>query len=127
MAKSPDHVVRALSCAEASCIGASVAALGGTGWLIRNPGLLLGIRPRLLFDALILQVSLLFGHLRLVVLGELRLVHVRVDPILRDRALPAVTHAPMHRTSRANAEGRTIRPALQDDLAKRYFVRQMST
>src|SRR5687767_6294275 len=68
LAKSPDRMVRALSCRGDSCIGASVAALGRTGWLIRDPRLLLGIRAWSLVDALVLQVSLLLGHPRLVVL-----------------------------------------------------------
>src|SRR5688500_16338089 len=105
-------MVRALSCPGESCSGASVATLGRTDRLVGDSGLLLGVRARSLVDALVLQVSLLFGHLRLVVLRALRLVHVLVDAILRDRALPAVTHAAMHRTSRANSSAPTNARAL---------------
>src|SRR5688500_13454333 len=95
-------MVRALSCLRNSWIGPSVATLGRTDWLARDPGRLLGLRAQSLVHAWVLQVSLLLGHLRLVVVGALRLVDVLIDPILRDRALPAVTHALMHRTSHAS-------------------------
>src|SRR5687767_513053 len=35
------------------CIGASVAALGRTDWLVGDPGLLLGVRARSLVGALV--------------------------------------------------------------------------
>lgn len=81
----------------------SVAAHGRIGGLIGHVRLLLRIRSRSVIYAQVFQVTLLLGRLAMAVRGALRLVDVLVDAILRNGTLSCITHAPMHRTSRASS------------------------